>query len=308
MTKLFLGIDGGGSKTLALIADATGNIIGRGAAESSNYQTIGRDKAFASLTQAVQAAFAQAQMPPQIFFAACIGMAGIDRPADKAVMNEWANENLKNARIKFVNDAELVLAAGTPHGWGIALIAGTGSIVYGCNAAGQRARGGGWGYLLGDEGSGFKIGLRGLQAITRDHDGRDQAPLLKSLILNHLTLASPTDLIKYVYRERVPTTDIAALARFVEEAANAGEAASQAILQEAATHLATTVKAVVSQLALVNPVPCALAGGFILKSEKIQTLFREATESIQLHLSPLTPVAEPAVGAIKLALNFDDKT
>ncbi len=306
MSELFLGIDGGGSKTLALIADESGNVIGRGSAESSNYHSIGKEKAFESLNDAIRLAFEDAKLSPQNFRAACIGLAGVDRPQDRAVIESWARENLPSTPLKIVNDAELVLAAGTPDGWGVAMICGTGSIVYGRNKNGETTRAGGWGYLLGDEGSGYRIGLAALQAIVRSHDGRDESTILQSSILNHLSLSSPVDLIKYIYRERVPTAEIAALASFVEAAAENGDGVATRILQEAAHELSLAVKSVVRQLRMTGAIPCAQAGGMITRGKMIAVMFRESAHAIGLALHPIQPVLEPARGAIRLALQTSE--
>ena len=304
MSNLFLGIDGGGSKTLALIADESGNVIGRGSAESSNYHSIGKEKAFESLNNAIRFAFEDAKLSRQIFQAACLGLAGVHRPQDRAVIESWAKENLANTPVKIVNDAELVLAAGTADGWGVAMICGTGSIVYGRNKNGETTRAGGWGYLLGDEGSGYRIGLAALQAIARAHDGRDEKTILNQLVLNRLSLSSPVDLIKYIYRERVPTTEIAALASFVEEAVESGDAVATKILQEAAHELSLAAKSVVRQLRMTGAIPCAQAGGVITRGKMIATMFRESAHAMGLALHPIQPVIEPAQGAIRLAIDF----
>jgi len=304
--KIFLGIDGGGSKTLALIADESGSVIGRGSAESSNYHSIGKEKAFESLNNAIRSAFDDAKLSPQNFHAACIGLAGVDRPQDRAVIESWARDNLPSTPIKIVNDAELVLAAGTPDGWGVAMICGTGSIVYGRNQSGETTRAGGWGYLLGDEGSGYRIGLAALQAIVRSHDGRDESTALQSLILNHLSLSSPVDLIKYIYRERVPTTEIAALASCVEEAADGGDAVATKILQEAAHELSLAVNSTVRQLRMTGAVPCAQAGGVITRGKMIAAMFLQSAHAMGLALHPIQPVTEPAQGAIRLALQTSE--
>ncbi len=304
MSNLFLGIDGGGSKTLALIADESGNVIGRGSAESSNYHSVGKEKAFESLNNAIRFAFDDAKLSRQNFQAACLGLAGVYRPQDRAVIESWAKENLANTPVKIVNDAELVLAAGAADGWGVAMICGTGSIVYGRNKNGETTRAGGWGYLLGDEGSGYRIGLAALQAIVRAHDGRDESTILQSSILNHLSLNSPVDLIKYIYRERVPTTEIAALASFVEEAAESGDTAATRILQEAAHELSLAAKSVVRQLRMTGAIPCAQAGGVITRGKMIAVMFRESAHAMGLALHPIQPVIEPAQGAIRLAIDF----
>ncbi|MBI5053317.1 MAG: hypothetical protein HZB52_08630 [Chloroflexi bacterium] len=299
--KLLLGIDGGGSKTLALIADEDGNVIGRGSAESSNYHSVGKEKAYESLNNAIRFAFDDAKLSRQNFQAACLGLSGVDRPQDRAVIESWAKENLSGTPLKIVNDAELVLAAGTADGWGVAMICGTGSIVYGRNKNGETTRAGGWGYLLGDEGSGYRIGLAALQAIARAHDGRDEKTILNQLILNHLSLSSPVDLIKYIYRERVPTTEIAALASFVEKAAEGGDAVATKILQEAAHELSLAVNSTVRQLRMTGAIPCAQAGGVITRGKIIAAMFRQSAHAMGLALHPIQPVIEPAQGAIRLA-------
>jgi len=304
--KLLLGIDGGGSKTLALIADESGNVIGRGSAESSNYHSVGREKALESLDNAIRFAFESAKLSRRNFHAACLGLSGVDRPQDRAVIESWAKENLPNTPTKIVNDAELVLAAGTPDGWGVALICGTGSIVYGRNKNGETTRAGGWGYLLGDEGSGYRIGLTALQAIVRSHDGRDEKTTLNQLILNHLSLSSPVDLIKYIYRERVPTAEIAALASIVEEAAESGDGVATKILQAAAHELSLAVNSTVRRLRMTGAIPCAQAGGVITRGKMIAAMFLESAHAMGLALHPIQPVLEPAQGAIRLAIQTSE--
>ena len=143
---LLLGIDGGGSKTVALLADLDGRVLGRGVAGSSNYQAAGAQAAQTALDQAIAAAYANARLPgpawPQAsdaISAACFGLAGVDRPEDRDLFEAWTADRLPHARVVIANDAELVLAAGTAYGWGCALISGTGSIVYGRDPAGRTA-------------------------------------------------------------------------------------------------------------------------------------------------------------------------
>ena len=172
MRELLLGLDGGGSKTLALLADAEGRVIGRGIAGASNYQNIGETAAWAALDTAIAAAFADAGLEPSAVAAVGLGLAGVDRPEDRALFEGWAARRFGGAPVVIANDAELVLAAGTPDGWGIALISGTGSIVFGRSPQGEMARAGGWGHIMGDEGSGYAIGV---EALPRGHAPRSTA-------------------------------------------------------------------------------------------------------------------------------------
>ena len=301
MSELLLGLDGGGSKTLALLADAAGRVVGRGSAGASNYQNIGAAAAWTALDTAIAAAFADAGLPPGAVEAVGLGLAGVDRPEDRALFEGWAAKRFGGAPVVIANDAELVLAAGTPDGWGIALISGTGSIVFGRSPHGEMARAGGWGHIMGDEGSGYAIGVEALRAVMRAYDGRGPATALTEAVLAHWSLETPTDLVGRVYRESDGTAEIATLAALVDAAAGDGDAVAADILGAAGRELALTVRAVVRRLALPMPAPCALAGGAIVKGRAVRAAFLAAVDAQGLHLDPITPVTEPAQGAVRLA-------
>jgi N-acetylglucosamine kinase-like BadF-type ATPase len=158
--SVLLGVDGGGTKTTALLADRAGRVVARGAAGGSNFKAAGEAAARAAIEAAVRQAYAAAGLDFAPPLAAGLGLAGVDTPADVERQSAWAAGYLPGARIRVANDVELALWAGTPAGWGLAVIAGTGAIAYGRAPDGRAARVGGWGWLLGDEGSGFDIGLR----------------------------------------------------------------------------------------------------------------------------------------------------
>ena len=143
--RLLLGVDAGGSKTRALVADAEGHVLGRGLAGRANYQSTGFPNAAASLSAAITEACRAAGARPEAVGAAVLGLAGVARPEDQALYRAWAADFLPSARVRITNDAELVLAAGTPAGWGFALICGTGSIALGRAPTGQTAAGRGLG-------------------------------------------------------------------------------------------------------------------------------------------------------------------
>ena len=303
MRELLLGLDGGGSKTLALLADAEGRVLGRGTAGSSNYQNIGAQAAQAALNQAIAAAFADAGIAEGDPAATCLGLAGVDRPEDRELFDRWARERFGGSPVMIANDAELVLAAGTPEDWGVAVISGTGSIVYGRSPHGQMTRAGGWGHILGDEGSGYAIGVAALRAVMRAFDGRGATTTLTTHILAHWALASPPDLVGQVYREQPSTAEIAALAVLADQEAADGDAVARAILADAGHELALTVEAVVRRLgfSVGAPLPCALAGGTIVRGQSVRAAFLVAVADLGLWLEPITPVLEPAQGAVRLA-------
>ncbi|MEN8097979.1 MAG: N-acetylmuramic acid 6-phosphate etherase, partial [Chloroflexota bacterium] len=294
-----IGIDGGGNKTLALLADGTGRVLSRGTAGPSNYQVIGKEATHAALDAAVSAVLAS--YPGIQPSAICLGMAGAGRPEDQTVIRAWAINRFPGVPSLVVHDARLVLATGTPKGWGIAIISGTGSLAFGMDPDGKEARAGGWGYLLGDEGSGYAIGLAGLQAVARATNERGPKTSLTELLLAHINLAKPQDLIRYIYGASAPRNTIADLSPIVQNAAQEGDKIAQEIIQTAGSELALAVKVVADQLNLKEPIPCALAGSVLTKGKAVRAAFHQSVQEFELQLDPVVSVDEPALGAIKLA-------
>jgi N-acetylglucosamine kinase-like BadF-type ATPase len=309
MKPYLLGVDGGGSKTQACLADLQGNILGSGFSESSNYHVIGVASASTALRQAVLAAFNDAGVPAQrnwrdqfeLILTACFGIAGIGRPDDQALLKSLIDKEWPGLKALLVSDAELVLAAGSDSGWGVALISGTGSLAYGRDRYGRTARAGGWGYILGDEGSGFNIGLAALRWVVRAHDGRAASTQLSEAILRHWKLAGIDQLIHFIYQSNIPIAEIAALAPLVETAGLAGDMPAQEIMTQAGNELAIAVRSVTNQLELDETIPCAMAGGVLTHSQLVAGAFLSEAASLGLRLNPIIYVNEPVQGAIKLA-------
>lgn len=301
---LILGIDGGGTSTVALLAqvDESGGewtILGRGAAGPSNRHAVGSARALRALNEAVSAAFAAAKRPRATVAAACLGLAGADRAEDRAALNAWANEVRLAARVEITNDAALLLAAGTPDGWGVALIAGTGSIAFGRGPDGRTARVGGWGYLLGDEGSGYALTTAALQAVVRAADGRGEATRLTECFLEQWDLKEPQDLILTIYDGNLDRAALAALAPLVLETAEAKDAVAEQLVTTAAGQLANMASLVARRLGFDRANwPLALAGGVLLGSASYRD---RMVRALSAGATPVTLVAEPAAGALRLA-------
>lgn len=306
---LVLGIDGGGTHTVALlarVADAVGkdwHVLGRGESGPSNLQAVGRDRALRALDDAVARAFAAAGVPRAPVAAACLGLAGAGRPDDQAVIRDWADRAGLAGKVDVTADAPLLLAAGTPDGWGVAVVAGTGSMVFARARDGRTARAGGWGYLLGDEGSGYALVVAGLQAIVRATDGRGPATRLTERFLEALNLKQPQELVGAVYRGGLDRTALAALAPLVLGAAEEGDSVAASIVEDAARLLAETIRAAARQLQLEQEaIPLALAGGALLSSEPYRQRLLRQTAQLGLCVEPVRLVEQPAQGAVRLAL------
>ncbi len=304
--QLYLGIDGGGTHTVALLAAGRAGqwtILGRGTAGPSNRQAVGQERALAALDEAVNAAFTTAGITRCSVASACLGLAGADRADDQSLIRAWTERVQLANQVQVTNDAAILLAAGTPHGWGLALIAGTGSIAFGQSADGRRARAGGWGHLLGDEGSAYALVLAGLQAVVRAADARGPATRLTERFLSRLGLNQPQELIAAVYRSGRDRADLAALAPLVLEEAEKDEVAAT-LVQQQAQELARAGQAVVRQLHCEAPIPLALAGGLFLGSVAYRQRVLDALANLGVPLGPITLVDEPARGAIQLAAGW----
>ena len=300
-----LGIDGGGTGTVALLAQLhkadDWTIIGRGEAGPSNRHSVGTERAFNELDRAVASAFQSAGMARQSVQSACLGLAGAGRNGDSDKIRQWAKETNIAASITVCPDATLLLAAGTPNGWGVAVVAGTGSMAYARSEDGRSHRSGGWGHVLGDEGSGYAIARASLTAIARAVDGRGPRTALTELGLADFDLKQPDELVHWVYHN----SDCATVAQFaprVLQAAEQGDAVAQTIVQAAARELALAVAAVVNALELGRVFPMALAGGLLVQSEYYRQRFVDAVAKHGFTPSPIGLVAEPAEGAVHLAL------
>ncbi len=296
-----LGLDGGGTKTTALLTDLSGNVLGRGHAGSSNLKSVGEAAALETLRAAALAAYADAGVPPQLPRAAGLGVAGLDRPEEVAHLQPWAAGALPGVPLALVNDVELVLAAGSLTGWGIGVIAGTGAIAFGAAPDGRTVRVGGWGWAIGDEGSGFALGQAALQALARAADGRGPRTTLTEAVLNYWSLDEPAAVLGMVYQSPFPRAQIAALAPLVETAAAAGDSVAQAITRAAGRELARAAQAVAEALGLTGPIPAALAGGVLVKGGQVRAAFNAAIDEAGVVLEPRQLVTEPARGAIALA-------
>jgi len=303
---LVLGIDGGGSKTTAWLAQRLGaddwQTVGRGGGGPSNPQAVGFPEAFRTLEAAIADAFQDAGIPPRPVQSACVALAGADRESDRARLKVWAQERQLAREIELVHDALPLLAGGTPAGWGVAVIAGTGSIVFGRSEAGESTRAGGWGYLLGDEGSAYIIALQGLQAAARAADQRGGATGLLPRFLEKFQLRRPLDLIGAVYQGNVDRPTIASWSDVVFDEAAAGDAVAVDIITRGAAELADTIAVVCSQLAFERiPFPLALSGGLLIHQAAYRDRVVSLLEQRQLTPGPVGLVAEPVAGAVILA-------
>jgi len=308
-----LGLDGGGTKTVCLLMDDTGKMLGRGEAGASNYQSVGKKAAFLSIQSAIAQAIASTgEIKVE---AICLGLAGVARPADIQVANSFVEQlkssdslpvtwALQPSNIVICNDALIALVGGVGHDVGIVAIAGTGSIIFGRNHQGCTKRVGGWGYILGDEGSAYHLAVSGMRAALRAYDGRSEPTTLQERIIEHLGLSSLENLIEVIYQQGWGVKEIAALAPIVDGAAASGDAVALTIIENAVKELVQATQAVIDEIFSPTEVVELVTTGSVWQS---LSLIRDKFQASIVTRSPgakvIFPRYEPAYGAALLALN-----
>lgn len=295
-----LGIDAGGTKTVCYLATADGHVVGEGRGGGANLHAHGELQVEKVLHGVIEQAIGDRSIFPD---AVCLGVAGVDRPEDDRTVREIMRRLGFRRHTLVVNDALVALVAGVGDTPGVVLIAGTGSIAYGINAAGKAARAGGWGFVLGDEGSGYWIGRQALAAVVRESDGRGPRTRLTPLVLEHFKLTRVDGLVRAVYDQGLNRQSIAALGPLVAKARELGDIAAAEILDKAAEELTRATSSVITRLGMRGDAfGIVLSGGMF---KVIPWLVEELTRRLG-DVAPRATVAaltvEPALGAVRLAV------
>jgi len=295
-----LGIDVGGTKTVCLLANEDGTILAEAREAGANLQGVGELALEKVLHTVMETALAGQRVMPS---AICLGIAGVDRAEDHQVVQGIMDRIGYKATILIVNDALIALQAGIGDAPGIVIVSGTGSIAYGRNTRGDAARAGGWGYVLGDEGSGYWIGRLALRAAVRHADGRGGETSLTPRLLRHFGLTGAAELIHKVYHEELSPSAIGALARFVQEARDDGDLVAAGILDHAAEELVTAAAAVMKRLEMDHEsFSFVLAGGMFHAVPWLCDQLKVLLPPLAPHSRTIRLEKDPALGAVQLAL------
>jgi N-acetylglucosamine kinase-like BadF-type ATPase len=296
---IYLGIDGGGSKTICLIGDET-SILGTGTGSGSNPVRVGEAQAREGLAAAIRQACTVANIAPKQIQRACVGLAGAAQPEIVELAQRIMAE-LVPAEIKVVGDMVIALQAAFGAGPGVIVIAGTGSIAYGRNAEGQTARAGGWGFAISDEGSGHWIGRSAVAAALRAWDeDQDSTQRLMEGILKPWGLKTRDQLI--LAANATPPPDFSALFPAILSVADAGDPIAREVLGRAGTELANLATIAIRRLfPQATHVPVAMSGGVFRSSSLVRQIFYNSLRSQHRGAAVNPSVIEPVRGALELA-------
>lgn len=301
--RYYIGVDGGASKTDAIVIDENGEAHGRGLAGPSNHLRVGIEEATRNIERAVNKALVEAGVAIRDVDYAYCGIAGADHPVHRQRVIDSLRIFFPRGNFIVDTDARIALTGAVGFGAGVVIIAGTGSVAFGRNAEGNESRAGGWGPTLGDEGSGFWIAREGLSAIVRSHDGRGFATMMTSLLCDDYDMCTPDDLPRFVYATTTHADDIARYGKLVIEAARTGDEVARHILARAGSELAECVLAVARKLHMIDTefavahVGGAFHAGDLLLNPMRLRLNRDAPGAA---LCP--PREEPVIGAARMAM------
>lgn len=291
-----LGIDGGGSHVHVVVTDVHLNVLAQTTGDNVNPSSIGREESAARVRAAVRQAISDAHLAPADITAAAAGIAGASDDHSADWVRNMLQIELPAARIVASSDFEIALIGAVGERKGIIVIAGTGSAAFGVAADGRKLRQGGFGYLLGDEGSGYWMGREALAHTLRELDGRASRSEITPRVLKTIGAATAGDVIAWTYQQGVQVRAIAALAPLLIQISEEGDPVAQGYVARAASELANLVRNIQARLDLKDG-PIAFAGGLLETDNRlVEVLMR------RLHLKERPrPLHPPAIGAAMLA-------
>ena len=300
--KLFAGYDGGGTKTACVLTDETGRILGSGVGGPSNYLYCGREVAAESVRTATAQAFANAGLP----------MARLDTAymASAAILIQHGD-----AHVPFFStciDADHVICESDIYNiWfgavrerpAVITIAGTGSITYICSLEGH-LRVGGWGPLLGDEGSGYDLGLQALRLACRMHDGRaPEETAFMDAMFRHYDTSTPGELLRKLNKGDTRSA-VADAAKLVFDLYSQGSPTAAALLESCAEEIALTVTTAIRRDGGKAEYPLILSGGLVREESPLYAMLKERLLQPGSGISEITALqVHPAVASAALALH-----
>lgn len=305
--KYYIGIDGGGSKTIFAISGEDGKILGTVMAGSAFYKQIGEEGVIELLKNGVKEVCAFAEGENTEIASVCFGMpAWGESPANDKVIEQKILSTFPEWNIHIVNDCEVGWAGSLLAKPGINIVAGTGSIAFGKNEDGETARSGGWSEWFGDEGSGYWLGMKCVQLFTRQADCRDEKGPLYRIVRESLQLSDDMEIVDLFESEYLHQRDkIASLQKLLLLAAKEGDAYAVEAYTQAARELYDIVRGVKKQIFAGKACTVSCSGGIFKVGDLIRKPFMELLAADGMELTDAK--AEPYVGAVLLAKYYESK-
>jgi len=300
--NLCIGVAGGGTKTSIAIIGNNPRIICEGSAGASNPLRVGVETAVSNIIAAINSARDSVNKNRGDIVSATLGLAGVRRADLKQIIHERIVERLGIKKVQVLTDAEIALRGIGEKTAGLVIIAGTGSVCIGQNAKGEKFSAGGWGPLAGDEGGGAGIALNALHRIAKASDGRGEPTSLSDVAVDYFRAGKLENLSVAIYAPQVDNARIAGFARFVGEAAAAGDRVALEILREAGFELGMAASAVIKKLKLQRAkVPIGLVGSVFQSGNLVTDSLLQTVHKIAPKAFLLDKIIKPAHSAAQMA-------
>jgi glucosamine kinase len=303
MTFIVIGIDGGGTKTRAMVADDHGGMIGDVVGPGSAVRPGQADVSAGIIADVVRDALASCEMTHVVPRVLCVGVAGVGRDAERQELWQALMEREVAEEIVIHSDFSVALDDAFGDGPGVLLISGTGSVAFGRGPTGLTARCGGWGPVFGDEGGGAWIGRRALSVVSAASDGREPETALTGAILTAAQVNEVSELISWA-AQGTPGM-LASLAPVVMSVADAGDLRANAIVSLAVEELSLHIRALARSLFVDEraAVPVALSGGMLRRGtvlrKRLEHRLRSAVPGAQVSAEEVVPVRGAVRGALR---------
>lgn len=304
--NLFFGIDGGGTHSRITVIDEKNTILYKGENGCMNIHATDKNTVEANLSALIEDMLLALQASPKDFSSGCLGSAGLDSANEKRYFKNFFTNTLTfSCPLFFCNDSITALVGGLEKTEGFILISGTGAIASALHKDRSSVRAGGWGHILGDEGSGYWIGCQGIIRGIRSSERRDSASFLPDRIRSFYAIDSFRELFPFVYTS-FDKAKIADFAKTVFEEAKNGDIICKDILQMAADELVSLCVSVYEQSAAIENKELVFSGGILEhEPEFCQILTEKCAQKIP-EIKIVTRRNDPAFGACLLAKHFID--
>lgn len=297
-----VGLDGGGTKTACILADSTGKILHERIGGQSTFLMIGTEKVSETIFNLLKESATALDIKITDIKSIVLGTTGAGRRNNAEKMETAFIDYAKSKGVSFKtfyvdSDARIALEGAFSGGPGSIIIAGTGSIMFGKDSKGIIHRVGGFGRFIGDQGSGYIIGRKGLVELSKYFDGRGLKTSLSELVANKFSITTPETLINEVYQNNF---DIASVAPLVIETAEKGDEICGNILDEECDELILHIEAI-KKILKENPLNVCLIGGIISTENYFAKMFKNKVAAKFSDVVIKQPDSPPAYGAVLMA-------
>jgi len=297
------GVDGGATKTVAVVGRLDGTLLASARGPSSNYHNVGVGKAAKSVRTSVLAACRHAHASASNLETVVMGLAGMDCPRDFRVGERVADLTDVGKRRTVVHDSVIAIYAATLGKPGIVVNAGTGSFAAGIGLDGKPIRASGWGNIIDDEGSAYDIGRRAMRASLRALDGTERKTTIAKLLVRKFRLHALEDIVYEVHNKPMSTREISSISKLVAQAAVNGDQVARGIFAYEGRAMASFVSAIARRLEMTKSKPDIYCTGGVFKAGPVLlNPFRRELRRNVPHFTLRHPRFEPVIGAFILVL------